>query len=247
MIRAIVFDLDGTLVRTERLKALSYGHAAREITGEVESEQRAMEAFRDVVGLARSEVAPHIVEAAGLERAAAARMEETGTSVPWQAYLQVRLAIYREMVSDPDVLLENQWPESVAVLRAARSLGCDTALATASPCATVRRILDVLGLDGEFDFIATGDDVERNKPAPEIYELVARELDRPVEECLVVEDSAVGVEAALAAGMWCVAATTEFTSRAIHESGLLDARWIVDDHAQLPERIRLMFDERRAD
>jgi beta-phosphoglucomutase-like phosphatase (HAD superfamily) len=174
-------------------------------------------------------------------------MQETGASVPWQAYLQVRLAVYREMMSDPDVLRENQWPESVTALRTARALGCDTALATASPCATVRCILDVLGLEDAFDFVATGDDVERNKPAPEIYELVARELDRPVLECLVIEDSAVGVEAALAAGMWCIAATTEFTADSIHGSGLLDARWIVDDHAHLPERIQLMFDERRAD
>jgi beta-phosphoglucomutase len=247
VIRSIVFDLDGTLVRTERLKALSYGRAAREITGEARSERRAIEAFKDVVGRARSEVAPYIVGVAGLESAAAARMEETGASVPWQAYLQVRLAIYREMMSDRDVLLENRWPEAVAALERARALGCDTALASASPCATVRCILDVLGLDDAFDFVATGDDVQRNKPAPEIYELVARELDRPVVECLVIEDSAVGVEAALAAGMWCIAATTEYTAGAIRRSGLLDSRWIVDDHAHLPERIQLMFDERQAD
>ena len=68
-----------------------------------------------------------------------------------------------------------------------------------------------------FDFVATRDDVEHGKPAPEIYQLVARELDTPPSESLVIEDSPSGVKAALAAGMWCIAVTTLLTRREIHK------------------------------
>jgi len=94
-----------------------------------------------------------------------------------------------------------------------------------------------------FDFVATRDDVERGKPDPEIYQLVARELDVPPAECLVIEDSPSGVKAALAAGMWCVAVTTPFTRQRIHAKGLLDERWIVDDPDTLPDVVQQMVVE----
>ena len=57
MIRALIFDLDGTLVQTERLKALSYAGAAIELSPHQISEGQVVEAFKEVVGLARQEVA----------------------------------------------------------------------------------------------------------------------------------------------------------------------------------------------
>jgi len=68
---------------------------------------------------------------------------------------------------------------------------------------------------------------------PEIYTLVARELDVPAEQCLVIEDSLNGVKAALAAGMFCLAVTTDFTSAQVHAGGLLDPRWIIDEPGEL--------------
>jgi beta-phosphoglucomutase-like phosphatase (HAD superfamily) len=85
----------------------------------------------------------------------------------------------------------------------------------------------------EFDFIATRDDVNAGKPDPEIYLLVAREFSLEPGNCLVIEDSPSGVKAALAAGMQCIAVTTEFTRKNIHASNLLEKQWIVDDPANL--------------
>ncbi|MBS1250238.1 MAG: Validoxylamine A 7'-phosphate phosphatase [Chloroflexi bacterium] len=92
-----------------------------------------------------------------------------------------------------------------------------------------QRVLKVLDLVDAFDFIATRDDVERGKPDPEIYQLVSQELDVLPTECLVIEDSPSGVEAALAAGMWCIAVSTPFTKQKLHAEQLLDESWIVDD------------------
>ncbi len=141
MIRAMIFDLDGTLVQTERLKALSYARAAVELCPDDLREGDVVEAFKEVVGLSRQEVALALVERFGLEEAARARMAEFGVSSPWQAFVQVRLRIYEEMLADPEVLRSNQWPHNVALLHEARRSGCKTALATMSRCDQAQRVL----------------------------------------------------------------------------------------------------------
>ena len=241
MIEAMIFDLDGTLVQTERLKALSYARAAVELCPRDLNEADVIAAFRDVVGLSRREVALALVARFDLGEAARARMVEFGVSTPWQAFVQVRLRHYEAMLADPDVLRRNEWPHNIALLHMARQNGCRTALATMSYCAQARRVLEVLGLTESFDFVATRDDVERGKPDPEIYLLAAGELNVPPQQCLVIEDSPSGVKAALAAGMHCVAVTTPFTRQALHEGGLLPEQWIVDDPDALPDVVARMF------
>jgi beta-phosphoglucomutase len=104
-----------------------------------------------------------------------------------------------------------------------------------SYCAQVQRVLKILELENTFDFVASREDVEHGKPDPEIYNLVASQLSVPAEECLVIEDSPSGVEAALAAGMWVIAVTTPFTRDAFRKNRLLDRRWVVEDPKMLPQ------------
>jgi HAD superfamily hydrolase (TIGR01509 family) len=193
-----------------------------------------MDAFRDVVGLSRNEVATALIERFGLAQAAGARMAEFGVGTPWQAYIQLRLHHYEAILADPEVLRRNRWPHNVDLLHAARQAGCKVGLATMSYCPQVQRVLGVLNLMGEFDFVASRDDVEHGKPDPEIYLLVARELGVPPHECLVIEDSPTGVKAALAAGMHVIAVSTPFTREALRTGQFLDGRWIVDDPVTLP-------------
>src|SRR4051794_40073938 len=93
MIRAFVFDLDGTLVETEELKALSYARAAAELRPDLE-EAEVIEAFKDLVGLSRQEVAIGLMRRFGLENAARSCIAKFGVATPWQAYVQIRLRIY---------------------------------------------------------------------------------------------------------------------------------------------------------
>jgi HAD superfamily hydrolase (TIGR01509 family) len=233
VIKAMIFDLDGTLVQTERLKALSYARAAIELCPYSLSERDALAAFRDLVGLPRRQVAQGLVERFGLAEAARARMAEFGVETPWQAFVQVRLSYYEAMLADPELLRENQWPHNVALLQTAREVGCRVGLATMSRCPQAQRVLEILELKGAFDFVATRDDVEQGKPDPEIYQLVAGELGVPASECLVIEDSPTGVRAAQAAGMHVVAVSTPFTREGLHRSGLLPTGHIVDDPSDL--------------
>lgn len=242
MIRAMIFDLDGTLVQTEKLKAISYAKAAMTLRPELK-EQDVVDGFRQVVGLSRHEVAQYLVERFELHDAAAARMDEFAVGTPWQAYIQVRLAIYGDMLMNPEVLRSNQWPHNMALLKRARASCRAVGLATMSYCPQVQRVLKILDLKSAFDFVASRDDVEQGKPDPEIYHLVASELGIPPAECLVIEDSPTGVKAALAAGMVCIAVGTPFTREALHQGGLIDKRWIANEPDELFDVFEAMIQD----
>lgn len=235
MILAMIFDLDGTLVQTEKLKALSYAKAVIELCPQEIQEAEVIEAFKEVVGLSRKEVAEQLIVRFDLEERLKRRMKDLGVDTPWQTFIQMRLHYYEEILADPNILRNNQWPHNMALLQAARDAKCQLGLATMSYCTQVQRVLKILDLQGVFDFVASRDDVEHGKPDPEIYNLVAAELGVPAEECLVIEDSPSGVKAALAAGMWVIAVTTPFTREAFHKNSLLEERWIVDDPDTLPQ------------
>lgn len=240
----MIFDLDGTLVQTEKLKALSYGRAAHELRPDV-TEDDVIEGFAVVVGQSRREVARYLVDKFALGPAAAGRMEEHGVDTPWQAFVQIRLTFYHDILRDEQTLLNHRWPHTMALLERARSSCRKVGLATMSYCPQVQHVLRVLGLENAFDFVASRDDVEHGKPDPEIYYLVSAELDVPPEECLVIEDSPAGVRAALSAGMACVAVATPFTRARLREGNLLEDRWMVDDPDQLFGVVDRMLAEHR--
>lgn len=247
MIKAMIFDLDGTLVQTEKLKALSYAKAAVELCPYSLDEEEVIEAFKEVVGRSRREVATFLVERFDLADRAQARLEEYGVKTTWQAYVQVRLGIYQDLLADPEVIRSNQWPHNVALLHEALRAQCRIGLATMSYCPQATRILDILSLREAFDFVATRDDVERGKPDPEIYLLVASELSVDPADCLVIEDSPSGVKAALSAGMHVVAVSTPFTGQALRDFDQLPAEYIVDDYDQVSSVVGKILDGHRDD
>lgn len=124
MIEAMIFDLDGTLVQTERLKALSYAKAAIELCPVCVTEEEVIEGFRAVVGRSRREVATFLVDEFDLVPEAITRMAALGVNTPWQAFVRIRMQYYEKMLADPQVLIDNQWPHNVDVLKMARAQGC---------------------------------------------------------------------------------------------------------------------------
>jgi beta-phosphoglucomutase len=244
-IQAMIFDMDGTLVSTEYLKACSYARAIHELLlpqGDFD-ESEVIEAYKDLVSLSRQEVSLALLRRFKLEGPAQARKPELGVSTPWEAQAQVRLKYYYQMLADPQVLFSHTWPHNLALLVFARLAGCRVGLATMSVRSQVVQILAALELTGAFDVIASREDVEKTKPDPEIYLLVNKKLETAPENCLVIEDSLSSVQAALAARMLCIAVTTPMTHSAIHTGKILVERWIVDDPAQLIGVVQQMMDK----
>jgi phosphoglycolate phosphatase-like HAD superfamily hydrolase len=127
---AFIFDLDGTLVETEELKALSYARAAAELRPDLGEEE--VEGFKDFVGRSRWDVAMGLLRRFGLEEAARSRMAEFGVKTSWQAYVRVRLRSYDALLSDRNLILAHLYPHNIALLLDLRDAGYRTGLATMS-------------------------------------------------------------------------------------------------------------------
>ena len=99
-------------------------------------------------------------------------------------------------------------PGIVPVLHDLRGRGQRLALVTGSAAVVVEQVLAPLGILDLFEVVVTGNQVTRGKPDPEPYQLAAARLGLTPGECLVVENAPLGIQAARAAGMGCVALET---------------------------------------
>ncbi len=88
-------------------------------------------------------------------------------------------------------------------------------VATSSPRSHAVKVLTQLGLLDACHAIAAGDEVVHGKPAPDIYLLAAERMDVPPNNCIALEDSVPGCEAAAAAGMVVVAIPNDGTKTAV--------------------------------
>lgn len=86
------------------------------------------------------------------------------------------------------------------------------AVASGSPLAVIRSVLSRLGIEGEVNVVVSSEEVGTGKPDPDVFLEAARRLATNPHDCVVFEDSLVGVQAALAAGMRCVAVPSERTA-----------------------------------
>lgn len=94
-------------------------------------------------------------------------------------------------------------PEVVALAREV-SARFPVSVASGGERIVVRRTLDLLGLGNVFSIVVTAEDVAHGKPAPDMFLLAAERMGVPARDCVVFEDSVLGLEAARRANMAAV-------------------------------------------
>jgi beta-phosphoglucomutase len=227
MTSAVIFDMDGTLVQTETLKAESYARAITELRKGAVRHDDVIAAYDPLIGRSRSDVVRSLMEFG---------LQDT------DALVALRLRIYDEMISDRALLKRQEYPHSTALLRSVKQRGYPTALTTVSHAREAFIILDALDLRQYFDTIVTIDDVSRAKPSPDLYLVAAARLGMQPALCLAIEDSLAGVEAAVAAGMPCIAIANDLTRKSLHAQPPFPGEHIVDDPRELGEVAEALLD-----
>ena len=180
--RAVVFDLDGLLVATEPAWAAAEAELLARHGG-----VHVPEDHFETVGRSIDETVAVYARRMDIEVAQVGDLREE--------LVELFLARLPTVVPMPGAV------DLVRALAGRLPLG----VASSSPRVIVREALATAGIDGAFDAIVTGDDVSRYKPAPDPYLQAARLLHVDPRHAVAFEDSAPGVLAAAAAGMWCVA------------------------------------------
>jgi HAD superfamily hydrolase (TIGR01509 family) len=176
---AVIFDLDGVLADSEPWW--------NQIDAKLLSEHGVNyhgEHHQDVVGVSYSVAIDFYKKAFGIKASAEQMMKRRGE-------------IAAEFFADRVGL----FPGTKDVLEALRQMKLRLAVATSSVSSSARPFLDRHQLTQFFDVIVTGDEVDRGKPAPDIYLRAAEKLNVRADECLVIEDALAGIAAAKAAKM----------------------------------------------
>ncbi|MFI6675754.1 HAD-IA family hydrolase [Kribbella sp. NPDC050470] len=207
-VRAVVFDFDGLLMDTETTMVESWraewAHHGLELD---------LSDFWPGHGGDITETRYELLAAAvgaGFDRAASHARRTAH-----------RDAMHRELDFRPGI---RAW------ISAARELGLKVAIASSSPRPWVHGHLERVGALEWFDEVVTGDEVAAHKPDPAIYELALRRLAVPGPQAIAVEDTAHGVAAAQATGMYAVAIPNPYVTPAAVEAADL----VLTTAAQLP-------------
>jgi len=110
------------------------------------------------------------------------------------------------------------FPGAVRLLNAIKKGNFKLGLVSSAPKENIDLVLSELNLEGMFDCIVFGQEVSESKPGPQIYLLAARELEVTPNDCLVLEDSPLGVKAAKTAGMKCLAIANTHPRQKLQEA-----------------------------
>lgn len=175
-VAAVLFDMDGTLIESEQLWAVSLQQLAAEYGGELSDAARiamvgsdmrtSMRIFHDDLG--RTDL-DHAVGAARLVELTEVLFAD---GLPWR-------------------------PGALSLVTSVRAAGIPTALVTSTERRLVKIALETLG---PFDVIVCGDEVDFAKPDPWPYRRAASLLGVDIARCVAIEDSPAGIRSASAAG-----------------------------------------------
>lgn len=200
-LKAIIFDMDGTLADTEELHRRAFNLAFKENACPLNWSRREYKQLLTISG--GRERIYHCLRRAGV---AEAELQQTTDLVHGR-----KSVLYRQILVDDHIELR---PGIRRLVEECRLAGVKLAIATSSSSENVDTLLrSTFGADaGElFATVATCDQVADKKPSPAVYRYTLSEMGLKAADCIVMEDTENGNIAALAAGMKTVITTHPLT------------------------------------
>ncbi len=186
LIQAVIFNLDGVLVSTDECHYEAWKRLAHE-----QGIPFSVDTFHSIAGMKRLDSLRSLLKKA----------ERAYSPMELWALAARKNDLFNDMILKlgPDSIL----PGAADTISRLREMGIKTAVASSSENASC--ILRQLKLMPLFDAVVDGQDIENGKPDPEVFLLAARKMRAPTSECLVIENTATGLEAARRAGMKALA------------------------------------------
>jgi HAD superfamily hydrolase (TIGR01509 family) len=178
--RAVIFDMDGLMLDTERLRKQLFERVVAE-HGMTLSDRVYLQTIGRTVRDSRLIFAEHM-----------------GVDFPFEALRIKRREIEYAYIDQYGVPTK---PGLASVLDWLEARAFPRAVATSSARDTAHRLLQAAGVRQRFEIIVGGDDVTHGKPAPDLFLLAAARLGVAPSDCVVLEDSSAGIRAAHRAGM----------------------------------------------
>jgi HAD superfamily hydrolase (TIGR01509 family) len=177
---AVIFDMDGLMLDTERLAPRAWGDAATAVGVDFD-----LELIAPMVGRNFRDCAALIVD-------------RHGADFPTAALMRAWHVAYDAIVEREGIAVK---PGLLALLDWLEAEGIPKAVATSTRRDRAEAKLALTGLLPRFIALVGGDEIANGKPAPDIFLAAADRLGQASTGCLVLEDSEPGIRAALAAGM----------------------------------------------
>lgn len=203
--QALIFDVDGTIADTEEVHRQAFNAAFLEMELWWNwSASQYIELLKISGGPERLE---HYIGALQVDPDERQRLLGLAPAIHRE-----KTRIYHELISGGRAAVR---PGILRLIKEAREAGLRLALAATSSTSNIEALVSAsLGgrTLGDFNAIASADEVSHKKPAPDLYLRVAAQLRVVPADCVVIEDSANGVRAAKAAGMVVVATPSRWTA-----------------------------------
>jgi HAD superfamily hydrolase (TIGR01509 family) len=197
MLKALLFDLDGTLADTNSVHRLAW----KEILG-AHGYDVTWDFYREnITGRVTSEVFEELFPDLS--------PEET------QEMTEAKEASFRERAGTLEPL-----PGLVDLVAKGREKGIKISLVTNAPKENVYTMLDILGLDEVFEPVILADDIGTGKPEPAPYNAALEALDVSADEALAFEDSPSGIASSVAAGIPTVGIASTLEPEDLEELGV---------------------------
>lgn len=181
MTKAVLFDMDGTVLDSERILKRMLLQSAKDLglSPDLETD------FPFMLGRGPAQIHSYF-------------KDKYGDDFPIEAMLKHRWELSDAYIGANGVSYKKGAPEVFSELRA---LGVKTAIVTSCEPSRVAFYTNFCPLDRQVDLIVTVAEVQHTKPAPDIFLLAAKKLGVDPADCAVVEDAESGILAAHAAGM----------------------------------------------